>query len=436
MQKRLTADEIHAIDLARPPITAANAGVANAAMAERATLGILLALSASHLMNDTMQSLISALYPMLKDDFHLDFTQIGLITLAFQLTASILQPLVGMYADKRPMPYSLAIGMGSTLVGLLLLSVANSFLGVLAAAALVGVGSSVFHPESSRVARMASGGRYGFAQAVFQVGGNTGSALGPLLAAFVVVPAGQRSVGWFSLLALLAIVVLFNVGRWYARNMHLAAPRPRQVVEGAPVLSPRRVAVSISILMALMFSKFVYLTSLSTYFTFYLIHKFAVPIQSAQIYLFVFLASGAVGTFLGGPIGDRIGRKYLIWASILGVLPFTLLLPYVDLFWTLVLIVPIGLILSSAFSAIVVFAQELVPGKIGLISGLFFGLAFGLGGLGAAGLGKLADATSIEVVYRVCAFLPAIGLLTAFLPDLDRARRRGAATRRMQSTAG
>lgn len=431
MQKRLTADEIHAIDLARPPITAANA-----AMAERATLGILLALSASHLMNDTMQSLISALYPMLKDDFHLDFTQVGLITLAFQLTASILQPLVGMYADKRPMPYSLAIGMGSTLVGLLLLSVANSFLGVLAAAALVGVGSSVFHPESSRVARMASGGRYGFAQAVFQVGGNTGSALGPLLAAFVVVPAGQRSVGWFSLLALLAIVVLFNVGRWYARNMHLATPRPRQVVEGAPALSPRRVAVSISILMALMFSKFVYLTSLSTYFTFYLIHKFAVPIQSAQIYLFVFLASGAVGTFLGGPIGDRIGRKYLIWASILGVLPFTLLLPYVDLFWTLVLIVPIGLILSSAFSAIVVFAQELVPGKIGLISGLFFGLAFGLGGLGAAGLGKLADATSIEVVYRVCAFLPAIGLLTAFLPDLDRARRRGAATKRMQSTAG
>ena len=431
MQKRLTADEIHAIDLARPPITAANA-----AMAERATLGILLALSASHMMNDTMQSLISALYPMLKDDFHLDFTQVGLITLAFQLTASILQPLVGMYADKRPMPYSLAIGMGSTLVGLLLLSVANSFLGVLAAAALVGVGSSVFHPESSRVARMASGGRYGFAQAVFQVGGNTGSALGPLLAAFIVVPAGQRSVGWFSLLALLAIVVLFNVGRWYARNLHLAAPRPRAAVEGAPVLSRQRVAVSIAILMALMFSKFVYLSSLGTYFTFYLIHKFAVPVQSAQVDLFVFLAAGAVGTFLGGPIGDRIGRKYLIWGSILGVLPFTLLLPYVNLFWTLALIVPIGLILSSAFSAIVVFAQELVPGKIGLISGLFFGLAFGLGGLGAAGLGKLADATSIEVVYRVCAFLPAIGLLTAFLPDIDRARRRDVATRRMQSTAG
>ena len=419
MQKRLTADEINAIDLARPPTAAANV-----ATAERATLGILIALSASHMMNDTMQSLISALYPMLKDDFHLNFTQVGLITLAFQLTASILQPLVGMYADKRPMPYSLAIGMGSTLVGLLLLSVANSFLGVLGAAALVGVGSSVFHPESSRVARMASGGRYGFAQAVFQVGGNTGSALGPLLAAFVVVPAGQRSVGWFSLLALLAIIVLFNVGRWYARNMHLAAPRPRKVVEGAIVLSPRRVAISISILMALMFSKFVYLTSLSTYFTFYLIHKFSVPIQSAQIYLFVFLASGAVGTFLGGPIGDRIGRKYLIWGSILGVLPFTLVLPYVNLFWTLVLIVPIGLVLSSAFSAIVVFAQELVPGKIGLISGLFFGLAFGLGGLGAAGLGRLADATSIELVYRVCAFLPAIGLLTAFLPDIDRARRR------------
>ena len=416
MQKRLTADEIETIDA-----TAFRA--ANVVQAERATLAILLALSASHMMNDTMQSLISALYPMLKADFHLSFTQVGLITLAFQLTASLLQPLVGLYADRRPMPYSLAVGMGSTLLGLLLLSVAGSFAMVLAAAALVGIGSSVFHPESSRVARMASGGRYGFAQALFQVGGNTGSAMGPLLAAFIVVPAGQRSVGWFSLLALLAIIVLFNVGRWYARNMHLAAPRPRRAVAGAPALSRRRVGASITILMALMFSKFVYLSSLTTYFTFYLIHKFAVPVQSAQIYLFVFLAAGAVGTFLGGPIGDRIGRKYLIWGSILGVLPLTLLLPYVGLFWTLVLIVPIGLILSSAFSAIVVFAQELVPGKVGLISGLFFGLAFGLGGLGAAGLGRLADATSIEVVYRVCAFLPAIGLLTAFLPDLERARR-------------
>ncbi len=417
MQKRLAADEVRTIELA-------SSRTGNVAQAERATLAILLALSASHMMNDTMQSLISALYPMLKADFHLSFTQVGLITLAFQLTASILQPLVGMYADRRPMPYSLAIGMGSTLIGLLLLSVAGSFAAVLAAAALVGVGSSVFHPESSRVARMASGGRYGFAQAVFQVGGNTGSALGPLLAAFIVVPAGQRSVGWFSLLALLAIVVLFNVGRWYARNIHLAAPRPRAMAEGAVTLSPRRVAVSIAILMALMFSKFVYLSSLGSYFTFYLIHKFAVSVQSAQVDLFVFLAAGAVGTFLGGPIGDRIGRKYLIWGSILGVLPLTLLLPYVNLFWTVVLIVPIGLILSSAFSAIVVFAQELVPGKIGLISGLFFGLAFGLGGLGGAGLGELADATSLDLVYRVCAFLPGIGLLTAFLPNLDRVRRR------------
>ena len=416
MQKRLTADEVRTLEPA-----ASRPG--DVAQAERATLAILLALSASHMMNDTMQSLISALYPMLKADFHLSFAQIGLITLAFQLTASLLQPLVGLYADRRPMPYSLAVGMGSTLLGLLLLSVAGSFATVLAAAAMVGVGSSVFHPESSRVARMASGGRYGFAQALFQVGGNTGSALGPLMAAFVVVPAGQRSVAWFSLVALLAIVVLFNVGRWYAGNMHLAAPRKRAAVAGAPSLSRRRVGVSIAILMALMFSKFVYLTSLSTYFTFYLIHKFAMPVQHAQVALFVFLAAGAVGTFLGGPIGDRIGRKYLIWGSILGVLPFTLALPYVGLAWTLALIVPIGLILSSAFSAIVVFAQELVPGKVGLISGLFFGLAFGLGGLGAAGLGRLADATSIDVVYRVCAFLPAIGLLTAFLPNLDRAQR-------------
>ena len=419
MQKRLTAEEVRTID-------AATSQPEGMAQAERATLVILLALSASHMMNDTMQSLISALYPMLKADFQLSFTQIGLITLAFQLTASLLQPLVGLYADKRPMPYSLAIGMGSTLLGLLLLSVAGSFATVLAAAAMVGIGSSVFHPESSRVARMASGGRYGFAQALFQVGGNTGSAVGPLLAAFIVVPDGQRSVAWFSLLALLAIIVLFNVGRWYAGNMHLAAPRPRKAVAGAVTLSRRRVGVSIAILMALMFSKFVYLTSLSTYFTFYLIHKFAMPVQHAQVALFVFLAAGAVGTFLGGPIGDRIGRKYLIWGSILGVLPFTLALPYVGLFWTLALIVPIGLILSSAFSAIVVFAQELVPGKVGLISGLFFGLAFGLGGLGAAGLGKLADVTSIDVVYRVCAFLPMIGLLTAFLPNLDQARRRAA----------
>ncbi len=381
---------------------------------------ILISLSASHMMNDTMQSVIQALYPMFRQSYQLSYGQIGLITLAFQLTASILQPLVGLYTDRRPLPYSLTAGMGSTLIGLLLLSRADSFLFILGAAALVGIGSSVFHPESSRVARMASGGRFGFAQALFQVGGNTGSSLGPLLAAFVVVPLGQHSVGYISLIALVGMAVLFNVGRWYSGNLHLLRPKATRLAEGVAALSRRRVLGALAILMALMFSKFVYLASLGTYFTFYLIHKFGVSVQGAQIDLFVFLASGAVGTFLGGPIGDRIGRKHLIWGSILGVLPFTLALPFVGYVWTMILVVPIGLILSSAFSAIVVFAQDLVPGKIGLISGMFFGLAFGLGGLGAAGLGMLADAQGIDFVYRVCAFLPAIGLLTAFLPDMQR----------------
>ena len=381
---------------------------------------ILISLSASHMMNDTMQSVIQALYPMFRQSYQLSYGQIGLITLAFQLTASILQPLVGLYTDRRPLPYSLTAGMASTLIGLLLLSRADSFLFILGAAALVGIGSSVFHPESSRVARMASGGRFGFAQALFQVGGNTGSSLGPLLAAFVVVPLGQHSVGYISLIALVGMAVLFNVGRWYAGNLHLLRPKTTRLADGVAALSRRRVLGALAILMALMFSKFVYLASLGTYFTFYLIHKFGVSVQGAQIDLFVFLASGAVGTFLGGPIGDRIGRKHLIWGSILGVLPFTLAMPFVGYVWTMILIVPIGLILSSAFSAIVVFAQDLVPGKIGLISGMFFGLAFGLGGLGAAGLGMLADARGIDFVYRVCAFLPAIGLLTAFLPDMQR----------------
>ena len=360
------------------------------AAAEQTTLAILIALSASHLMNDTMQSVIQALYPMFRAEYRLDYGQIGLITLAFQLTASILQPLVGLYADKRPLPYSLALGMGSTFFGLLLLSRADSFGTILCAAAMVGIGSSIFHPESSRVARMASGGRFGFAQALFQVGGNTGSALGPLLAAFVVVPQGQRSVAWVSAIALVGMLVLFNVGRWYARNLHLARPRARRAGEAGVALSRSRVAWSIAILIALMFSKFVYLASLSTYFTFYLIHKFDVSVQHAQIFLFVFLAAGAVGTFLGGPIGDRIGRKYLIWGSIAGVLPFTLALPYVGLTATLILVVPIGLILSSAFSAIVVYAQELVPGKVGMIAGLFFGFAFGPGwpGRGRVGLAR------------------------------------------------
>ena len=388
--------------------------------AEVAALGILIALSASHMMNDTMQSVIQALYPMFRRDYALSYGQIGLITLAFQLTASILQPLVGLYTDRRPLPYSLAAGMGSTFFGLLLLSRADSFETILCAAALVGIGSSVFHPESSRVARMASGGRYGFAQALFQVGGNTGSSLGPLLAAFLVVPLGQHSVAWVSLIALAGMLVLFNVGRWYAGHLYLLKPKPIRTADALAVLSRRRVMLSLVILMALMFSKFVYLASLGSYFTFYLIHKFGVSVQAAQICLFVFLAAGAVGTFLGGPIGDRVGRKYLIWGSILGVLPFTLALPWVGLIGTMILVVPIGLILSSAFSAIVVYAQELVPGKIGMISGVFFGLAFGLGGLGAAALGSLADREGIEFVYRLCAFLPAIGLLTAFLPNLER----------------
>lgn len=391
--------------------------------AEQTTLAILLALSASHLMNDTMQSVIQALYPMFRSEYSLDYVQIGMITLAFQLTASILQPLVGMYTDKRPLPYSLTFGMGATFVGLLMLAHADSFVSILCAAAMVGVGSSIFHPESSRVARMASGGRYGLAQSLFQVGGNTGSALGPLLAAFVVVPQGQHSVVWLSGIALVGMVTLFTVGRWYSQNLDRAKPKPRRAGDGEVRLGRSQVAWSIAILIALMFSKFVYLTSLSTYFTFYLIHKFDVSVQHAQILLFVFLAAGAIGTFLGGPIGDRIGRKYLIWGSIAGVLPFTLVLPYVGLVATMVLVIPIGLILSSAFSAIVVYAQELVPGKVGMVAGLFFGLAFGLGGLGAAGLGALADATSIETVYRVVAFLPAIGLLTAFLPDLERRPR-------------
>lgn len=388
--------------------------------AEGTALLVLFGLSASHMMNDTMQSVIQALYPMFHRAYALDYGQIGLITLAFQLTASILQPLIGLYTDKRPLPYSLPVGMGSTFVGLVLLSRASSFLEILGAAACVGIGSSIFHPESSRVARMASGGRYGFAQALFQVGGNTGSSLGPLLAAFIVVPLGQHSVAYISVIALAGMVVLFNVSRWYAGHLYMLRPKALRVNAIASSLSRRRVVLSLCILMALMFSKFVYLASISSYFTFYLIHTFGVSVQGAQIDLFVFLAAGAVGTFLGGPIGDRIGRKYLIWGSILGVLPFTLVLPWVGHTLTLILIVPIGLILSSAFSAIVVYAQELVPGKVGMISGIFFGLAFGLGGLGAAALGALADSFGITFVYRLCAFLPAIGLLTAFLPNLER----------------
>jgi MFS transporter, FSR family, fosmidomycin resistance protein len=382
-------------------------------------LAVLAAVSFCHFLNDLIQSLLPAIYPLLKAQYTLDFGQIGLLTLVFQLTASLLQPLVGYYTDRRPMPYSLPIGMSFTLAGLLLLSRASSFPLLLLAAGLVGTGSSVFHPESSRIARLASGGRHGFAQSVFQVGGNAGSAAGPLLAAFIVLPYGQRSIAWFSLAALLAIMLLTRVGGWYRRH---ALSKPHASVTQAPAhgLSKGSVIAAIAVLLALIFSKYFYLASIYSYYTFYLMDHFALGVRDAQLHLFLFLGAVALGTLVGGPLGDRIGRKYVIWASILGVLPFTLVLPYVGLVWTSVLSIVIGLILSSAFSAILVYAQELLPGKVGMIAGLFFGFAFGMGGLGAALLGQLADATSIEFVYKVCAFLPVIGLLAVFLPDLHR----------------
>jgi FSR family fosmidomycin resistance protein-like MFS transporter len=374
-----------------------------------------------------MQSLLPALYPMLKSAFALDFAQVGLITFTYQLTASLLQPVVGMVTDRRPMPYSLALGMGFTLAGLVLLAMAGSFGVLLLAAGLVGMGSSVFHPESSRVARMASGGRHGLAQSVFQVGGNAGSAIGPLVAAFVVLPLGQGSVGWFSLVALVGIAILWRVGRWYARY-GLARVAASAGADGGKYdggLPRRRVALALVVLLVLIFSKYFYLASLTSYYTFFLISKFGVSVQTSQIYLFMLLGAVAAGTIIGGPVGDRVGRKPVIWVSILGVLPFSLLLPYVNLFWTAVLSVVIGVILASAFSAILVYAQELVPGKVGMISGLFFGFAFGMGGIGAAVLGWLADHTSIYFVYHLCAFLPALGLLTVLLPRLETAVQRG-----------
>jgi FSR family fosmidomycin resistance protein-like MFS transporter len=392
---------------------------------EGTLFAILLSLSFAHLLNDLIQSLIPAIYPILKASFSLTFTQVGLITLTFQLTASLLQPLVGLYTDRHPRPFSLAAGMAFTLVGLLLLSVAGNFLLILVAAALVGVGSSVFHPESSRMARVASGGRHGLAQALFQVGGNAGSAVGPLLAAFVVVPGGQSNVAWFSIAALVAIGVLFQVGKWYQGHLRARAARPRAgAVEGRAALPRLRVAGAIAILLCLIFSKYFYLVSLSSYYTFYLIDRFGVSVSFAQLYLFVFLGAVAAGTVAGGPIGDRLGYKTVIWVSILGVLPFTLALPHASLFWTGVLTVPIGLILASAFPAIMVYAQELLPRRVGTVAGLFFGFAFGMGGLGAAVLGRLADATSIATVYHVCAWLPALGVLTALLPNLETARLR------------
>lgn len=386
-------------------------------LAEKTVFPILIALSFSHLLNDTIQSLIPSIYPLLKDSLLLNFTQIGFITFTFQLTASILQPLVGRYTDKKPLPYSLPVGMGFTLVGLIFLSLAHSFPMVLVSVALIGMGSAVFHPEASRLAHMASGGRHGMAQSFFQVGGNAGSSIGPLLAALIIVPLGQFHIIWFTLAALLAIIILYNVGGWYKNNTFRLKKKSTAAKDGKSVtLSRKQVKRSLAILLVLIFSKYIYMTSLSSYLTFFMIDKFEISIQRAQIQLFIFLFAVAAGTFIGGPLGDRIGRKYVIWISILGVAPFTLMLPYANLFWTTVLSIIIGLILSSAFSAILVFAQELVPGKVGMISGLFFGFAFGMAGIGSAVLGKLADATSIYFVFQVCAFLPLLGFVAGFLP--------------------
>ena len=387
--------------------------------AERTALAVLVSISFCHMLNDTLQSLLPSIYPILKVNYALDFGQVGLITFTFQITASLLQPMVGLYTDRKPLPYALALGMTSTFLGILLLSTGGSYPVLLLAAAMVGMGSSVFHPESSRVARLASGGRHGLAQSLFQVGGNVGSAIGPLLAAFIILPGGQGSLAWFSILALTAIVVLSRVGAWYRVHRTLRTGNARRPVVRTE-LSRRRIVLALLVLLALIFSKFFYTASISSYFTFYLIDQFGVPVQRAQIYLFVYLGAFALGTLAGGPIGDKIGRNVVIWFSILGALPFTLALPYANEFWTVVLMVPIGLILSSAFSAILVYAQELLPGRVGTVAGLFFGLAFGMGGIGAALLGELADHTSISFVYRLCAFLPAIGLLAAFLPRLER----------------
>jgi len=394
---------------------------------DRTAYPVLGTISLCHFLNDLIQSLLPAIYPLLKNNYHLDFGQIGLITFTTQFVASVLQPVVGLFTDKRPQPYSLPVGMGFSLGGLLLLSTASSFPAILMAVALVGVGSSVFHPESSRVARMAAGPKPGFAQAIFQVGGNFGTATGPLLAAFIVTQRGQGSVAWFSIAALIAIILMIRISRWAieyrkAKAKSAVAHHERE----GHALPGSKVALAIGVLVMLMFSKFIYMASLTSYFTFFLISKFHVSVQTSELYLFIFLGAVAAGTLLGGPFGDRVGRKYVIWFSILGALPFTLALPYVNLFWTGIFCALVGLILGSAFPAIVVFAQELMPGKVGMISGLFFGLAFGTGGIAAALLGVLADHTSISFVYTVCSYLPLLGLLTAFLPNLSEARRQQA----------
>jgi len=382
-------------------------------------LPVLAAVSCCHLINDMLQSVLPSIYPILKGSFHLDFGQIGLITLTFQITASLLQPFVGIVTDRRPMPWSLPFGMACTLLGLVLLAFAPTFALLLVAASLIGVGSAIFHPESSRVARMASGGKHGFAQSFFQVGGNTGSAIGPLLAALIILPRGQSGVIWFTLATLLGILILIWVSNWYRAHLVELRSRPAAHREAKSPLPPRKTLMALGVLMMLVFSKYFYIASLTSYYTFYLISRFHVSVASSQIYLFILFGAIAAGTLIGGPVGDRFGRKYVIWVSILGVLPFTLMLPYANLFWTSILSVIIGLVIASAFSAILVYAQELVPGRIGMISGLFFGFAFGMGGIGAAVLGELADHTSIVYVYHLCAYLPALGLLTGFLPNIE-----------------
>lgn len=419
-----------------PTATAAHGQPAQASGIRYRVLG---AISVSHGLNDMIQSLILAIYPILKADFALNFMQVGLITLTYQLAASLLQPVIGAYTDRHPRPHSLVLGMGSTLGGLILLSLAPNFGTILVAAALVGTGSSVFHPESSRIARLASGGQHGWAQSIFQVGGSTGSAVGPLLAALIILPHGQAAIAWFALAALLAIAILWQIGNWYRRQILARSARRRAAADGAavpPHVSRRTIVRAVAVLLALIFSKYFYLASITSYYTFYLIEHFGVSVQSAQIHLFVFLFAVAAGTLFGGPIGDRVGRKPVIWGSILGVAPFTLALPYVNLMWTGVLIFIIGLVLSSAFSAILVYAQELMPGKIGAVSGMFFGLAFGMGGVGAAVLGVVADSQGIVYVYKLCSYLPLLGLLAILLPpegerrfarQLDQSQRKSAA---------
>jgi len=410
----VVSDETLVAPVVVPDVTAA----AVAKTAAGPAYIVLASISFSHFLNDTMQSLIPSVYPILKASYALDFAQIGMITLAFQFTASLLQPVVGHFTDKKAQPFSLAIGMGFTFFGLLLLSVAQHYMVILIAAALVGLGSAVFHPESARIARLASGGRFGFAQSVFQLGGSAGTSMGPLLAALIVVPFGQPSIAWFSSIAFLAIVILWRIGQWYKPQITVRKAVPAAQHPDAP--SRRRVMIALAVLVALLFSKQLYVSSLSSYYIFYLIDRFGISTQAAQIYLFIFLASNAAGAFFGGPLGDRFGRKIVIWFSILGALPFTLALPYAGLYASAVLTVFIGLIISSTTSSIIVFAQELVPHRFGMISGVFFGVAFGIGGLGAAVLGKVADYTSIGFVYQVCAFLPAIGLLAVFLPKMPK----------------